>query len=346
MGTIQRCLKSRKLQRLGKCCLVVILLSCFVWQYVYSYSKNRLNRKVDTGNNSFTLAASTTNNNSRAGPFFGAVNIYIWRELCGFDMQNLRQHLFFPRYPDEKLRHPINEFHIEDDSLDYGQVIFGFIHSPSTMSYRFAIVSDDTSELWLSSSEDPSQKQLIARVFTKDEIAWTQRNQLDKYLDQISEDMYLLKGNKYYFEVLHKQGIGDGFVQVFWKSFQEKEFKLISSEYLSLYSDDIRVAEKKDVFHSVLSEQYHDKLEQKSKRISKEYSDFFSLPLIPKDSYLTSCEYESSLGYDVIESLVYPEDDTVMCDNEDGSPNRVANGDLIRVVVDKVATSLRIKTSK
>ena len=301
---------------------------------------------MDRGNDSFTLAASIINNKSGVEPLISAVNIHIWRELCGFDIPNLRQHPFYPRYPNEKLRHPITEFHIEDGSLDYGQVIFGFLHSPNTMSYRFAIVSDDTSDLWLSSSEDPSQKQLIARVFTEGETAWVLRNQLDKYPDQISEDMYLLKGSKYYFEVLHKQGIGDGFVQVFWKSFQEKEFKLISSEYLSLYSDDISIAEKKDVFHSVLSERYHEKLEQKSKRISKEYLDFFSLPLIPKDSYLTSCEYKSSLVYGVTESLVYPEDDTVMCVNEDGSPNRVADGDSVRVVVDKVVTALRLKTSK
>lgn len=302
---------------------------------------------MEIGNYSFTLAGSTIDNNSLVEPFFGALNIHIWRELCGFDIPSLRQHLFFPRYPNEKFKHPITEFQIEDDSLDYGQFIFGFVHPPNTMSYRFAIVSDDTSELWLSSSEDPSQKQLIARVFTEGKTtAWAQLNQLDKYPDQISKDMYLLKGSKYYFEVFHKQGIGDGFVQVFWKSFQEKEFKLISSEYLSLYSDDISVAERKDVFHSVLSERYHDQLEQKSKRINKEYLDFFTLPLIPKDSYLASCEYKSSLVYDVAESLVYTEADTVMREYEDGSPNHVALGESVRAVVDNVTTSLRLKTSK
>ncbi|XP_020610741.1 N-acetyl-beta-glucosaminyl-glycoprotein 4-beta-N-acetylgalactosaminyltransferase 1-like [Orbicella faveolata] len=346
MGTIQRCLRSRKLQRLGKCCLLLTLLTCFVWHCVYNFSKNPPNRKIDIGNYSLTLAGSTINNNSRVKLSLSALNIHIWRELCGSDIPNLRQHLFFPRYPNEKFKYRITEFQIEDDSLDYGQVIFGFVHPPNTMSYRFAIVSDDTSELWLSSSEDPNRKQLIARVFTEGETAWAQRNQLDKYPDQISEDMYLLKGSKYYLEVLHKQGIGDGFVQVFWKSFQEKEFKLISSEYLSLYSDDISVAERKDVYHSVLSERYHDELKQKSERISKEYLDFFSLPLIPKDSYLTSCEYKSSLGYHFSESMVYPGDDTVMCDYEDGSPNRVAGGDSVRAVVDKVTTSLRLKTSK
>ena len=346
MEAIQRCLRSRKLQRSGKCCLLITLLTCFIWRYVYNFPENRPNRKTDIGNKSFTLAGSTINNSSRVEPSFGSLNIHIWRELCGSDLPSLRKHLFFPGYPNENFKHPITEFQIEDDSIDYGQVIFGFVHPPNTTSYRFAIVSDDTSELWLSSSEDPNQKQLIARVFTEGETAWAQRNQLHKYPEQISKDIKLHKRGKYYFEVLHKQGMGLGFVQVFWKSFQDKAFKLISSEYLSLYSDDISVAERKDVFHSVLSERYDDELEQKAKRINKEYLDFFSLPLIPKDSYLTSCECKSSLGYDVTESMVYPKDDTVMCDCERGSPNRVADGDSVRAVVDNVTTSLRLNTSK
>ena len=83
------------------------------------------------------------------------------------------------------------------------------------MPYRFAIVSDDASELRLSSSEDPNQKKLIARVFKEGVSAWAKLNQFNKYPDQISKEIKLRKGNKYYIEVLHKQGIGDGFVQVF-----------------------------------------------------------------------------------------------------------------------------------
>lgn len=346
MEAIQRCVRSRKLQRLGKYCFLVTLLTCFIWQYVYNISKNRPNRKEDVRNHNFAIGGSTTNNHSRVEPFVGALNFHIWREVCGYELMNLRQHLFFPHYPNENFKQPITEFQIVDNSSDYGQVIFGFVHPPNTMSYRFAIVSDDTSELWLSSSEDPNQKQLIARMFTEDEIAWAELNQLDKYPDQISKDMYFHKGSKYYLEVLHKQGDGAGFVQVFWKSFQEKTFKLISSEYLSPYSDNTSVAEKKHVFHNVLSERYRYELEQKSRRIGKEYLDFYSLSLIPKDTYLNSCVYKSSIGYNVVESLVYPEDDTAMGHEEDSWPNRIADGESIQEVVDNLATSLRLKTSK
>ena len=55
--------------------------------------------------------------------------------------------------------------HIEDNTEDYGQRIFGFIHPPRNDSCLFGIATDDSSELWLSSSEDPRDKQRIARAF-------------------------------------------------------------------------------------------------------------------------------------------------------------------------------------
>ena len=309
---------------------------------------------MDFGSYSLSTTESTINGTHLPQPVVGTVNIYIWRGLCGSDIANLRKSLFFPRYPVENFKQPVTVFQIEDNTIDYGRLIFGFVHPPSSSSYRFAIVSDDASELWLSSTEDPNEKQLIARVFKKGAIAWTKENQSNKYPDQISSKVNLSKGSKYYVEVLHKQSAGKGFVQVFWKSLQDKDFKLISSEYLSTYSDDIRVSKKnKDVLHRLLSDRHLYKLEQKSKRISKEYLKFFSLPLIPKDSYLPSCDYKSSFVLDrgiykyegvnyVSYSKVYPEDNT----NGMAWPNRVAHRDLIQTVADMITTSLRVKTFK
>ena len=359
LAAIQRCLRSRKLQRVGKFFFVVTLLGYSIGYYVLNFSKKQARGKLDVGNYSLTLAESTVNGTLPVKPIATALNIHIWRELCGSDMLNLRKSLFFPHYPDESVKSLITEFHIEDDSWDYGQLIFGFVHPPSSASYRLAIVSDDTSELWLSSNEDPSDKILVARVFTEGAAAWAKVNQLHKYPDQISKDLNLRKGSKYYFEVLHKQGAGEGFVQVFWKRSQDKDFKLISSEYLSPYSKDILLtAKNKDVLHRVLSGRHRHELEQKSKRISKEYLKFYSLPLIPKESYLPSCSYKSSYvlssriyqyeGIDyVAASMVYPEDDTAMGSGYwETWPNRVADKELIQAVAEKITNSLRLKTSK
>ena len=352
MAAFQTLFQMRKLQRLGKFLLLVTVpLAFFIWCDVnLSQKQMPINDKME--DNKVTAPTEPA--------AFSALNVYVWRGVCGADISNLRKSLFFPRYPDENIRSLFTKFQIEDHEIDYGQIIFGFVHPPSTMPYRFAIVSDDESELWLSSSEDPNQKQLIARVFKEGDAAWAELNQLHKYPDQISEDIKLRKGSKYYLEVLHKQGTGDGFVQVFWKSLLDKDFQLIGAEHVSPYSDEnVLTTKNKDVLHSVLSDRYHVDLELKSKTISNNYLKFYSLPLIPKDSYLPLCNYQSSFvlshavyGYEglnyVSASLVYPEDNTVMGWPRDyqNFPNRVAGWDVIQVVVNKITTSLRLKTSK
>ena len=362
MAAIQTFLRLRKLQRLGKFFLLVTIpLACFMWRYLNLPQKQMpMNHKTEELNYNLTIADHTANVTSTTEPALSALDVYIWRRVCGAHISKLRKSLFFPRYPDENFRSLIAKFQFEDHGIDYGQIIFGFVHPPNTMPYRFAIVSDDESELWLSSSEDPNQKQLIARVFKEGVVAWARLNQLHKYPDQISKDIKLQKGRKYYLEVLHKQGTGDGFVQVFWKSSQDKVFQLIGSEHLSPYSDEsVLTTTNKDIVHSVLSDHYHVELELKSKTISKNYLKFYSLPLIPKDSYLPFCDYQSSFvlsrrvnRYEgsnyVSASLVYPEDNTTMGWRGDYHifPNRVASRDIIQTVVNKITTSLRLKTSK
>ena len=54
--------------------------------------------------------------------------------------------------------------------------------------YKFAITSDDTSELWLSSNEDPASSEMIARVYSPHISAWTKEGDYKKYPDQISRE--------------------------------------------------------------------------------------------------------------------------------------------------------------
>ena len=220
--------------------------------------------------------------------------IHVWRGLCGSRLSNLRQSLLFPEYPDERLMKFINWFQIQDNTVDYGQQIFGFVRPPGSGLHRFAIASDDESELWLSPSEGPNKKQLIARVFEQGTNAWTTMNESNKYPNQMSEHLRLLEGSRYYIEVVHKQGVGSGFVQVYWKSLKDADFKLISSNYLSSYPDNVLVTARKDVLHRVFSGRFLSDVELKSKTTSRQYLHFYSLPLVPKDNCLPSCDYKTS----------------------------------------------------
>src|SRR5260370_27452220 len=85
----------------------------------------------------------------------------------------------------------------------YGTRIRGYITPAVTGSYLFWISSDDASELWLSTSDDPDYKVLIASV-----PGWTNSREWNKYPSQQSAAINLVSGQQYYVEALHKEAYG------------------------------------------------------------------------------------------------------------------------------------------
>ena len=95
---------------------------------------------------------------------------------------------------------------------EFGARIRGYIHAPMDGAYTFWILSDDASEFWLSSGEDAAQiKKVAAAVKSVGFGSW------EMLPEQKSAPVTLAKGQRYYFEVLHKQGHGDDFVSVGWQ---------------------------------------------------------------------------------------------------------------------------------
>jgi hypothetical protein len=93
---------------------------------------------------------------------------------------------------------------------NYGQRIRGYITAPVTGRYRFWLTSDNESELYLSPSSDPNAAVRVARVFRA-----TQFHQWNKEPEQ-SARVNLIAGERYYFEILHKEGIGNDHLSVGW----------------------------------------------------------------------------------------------------------------------------------
>jgi hypothetical protein len=93
----------------------------------------------------------------------------------------------------------------------YGESLNGFITPMITGNYTFWISSDDQSELWLSTNDDPINKQLRASV-----NGWTPKNNWTYEAGQKSIEVYLKAGTRYYFEVWHVEGGGGDHVEVAW----------------------------------------------------------------------------------------------------------------------------------
>ena len=314
-----------------------------------SFKKNSIIFTSESGGN-FTGNEQKSTDTCEEGRK-GQLTVSVWRDLCGDKVKVLRNSPLYPSYPSEKkIIRDFSEFQIEDNKVEYGQTIAGFLNPVRNGSYRFAIASDDSSELWLSPSEHPEEKQLIASVFVEGATGWTRKNEIDKYPSQISRDIKLRHGGRYYIEVIHIQSEGVGFVQVFWSNPGITEFTLIGSECLSSCS----VSPRQDGMNQLIAKRLA--ISQKTR---KKYSSFFTLPLISEGNYLPQCTYKSSfITRDKIDkengvSLVYlsnvfPQDDTFM-----GSKgivwswsNRAADREIVQSVADKMIAALSKKTAK
>ncbi|XP_015747107.1 PREDICTED: N-acetyl-beta-glucosaminyl-glycoprotein 4-beta-N-acetylgalactosaminyltransferase 1-like isoform X2 [Acropora digitifera] len=349
---VRRFHRLRRLQRYFK--ILLILLSAYSIPFsLYTLSKLQKNLTVSNGVQLFNETPQMRNTSesiATVSALDGFLNVYIWRKLCGDSVKNLKKLPFFPQHPDEEKLTDV--LHIEDNTEDYGQRIFGFIQPPRSDSYLFGIASDDSSELWLSPSENPRDKQLIASVFKQHSIAWTKVGQLDKYSDQVSKTAVKLeRGKKYYIEILHTQIKGAGFVQVFWRKSDDFNFNVISADHLSTYSKASAVV-RKEAIPTVLSRRFQNSLQIKSADGTKhDYYKFYSLPFIPIEKFLPSCDYKTTRqkvtrfqGIKwVVNSHVFPEDDTTM-GLDDGDiwtrPNFRVDDELIESVVDKIMSSI------
>ncbi|HEY6162945.1 MAG TPA: PQQ-dependent sugar dehydrogenase [Bacteroidia bacterium] len=95
---------------------------------------------------------------------------------------------------------------------NYGSRIRGYICPPSSGNYIFWIASDDNSELWLSTNDQPSNKVKIASV-----PGYTSSRQWTKYSSQQSAPISLVAGRKYYIEAIHKEGTQGDNLAVGWQ---------------------------------------------------------------------------------------------------------------------------------
>lgn len=88
----------------------------------------------------------------------------------------------------------------------------GYVCVPQSGNYTFWIASDDKSELWLSTDDNPANKVKIASVTNfAPYLTW------DKYTTQKSVAIALEAGRRYYIEAVHKEGSGNDYLAVGWQ---------------------------------------------------------------------------------------------------------------------------------
>ncbi|MDF2452485.1 MAG: hypothetical protein K0S26_1989 [Bacteroidota bacterium] len=137
----------------------------------------------------------------------GSILREVWNNVSGVTVSNI------PISTSPSASGLITSFEAPPNVADnYGQRIRGYVCPPVTGNYTFWIASDDNSELWLSTNDQPANKVMIASV-----VGWTFANEWTKYSTQQSVSKYLIAGQKYYVEALHKEGNQGDNLSVGWQ---------------------------------------------------------------------------------------------------------------------------------
>ncbi len=135
----------------------------------------------------------------------------VWTGIGGSNVSDLTGSASYPSYPSS--RDFLTSFEGPVNWADsYGDRIRGYIYPPQTGNYTFWIASDDASQLWLSTDDNPANKVQIAYV-----TGWTNSRAWTTYASQQSALIPLVAGHKYYIETLHKEGGGGDNIAVRWQ---------------------------------------------------------------------------------------------------------------------------------
>ncbi|MEP4076887.1 PQQ-dependent sugar dehydrogenase [Haloferula sp.] len=145
-----------------------------------------------------------------APPATGSITRHSWTGVSGTAVSNLTSLAAYPDSPDATTTD--TSFHSPTNTSDnFGTRMFGWVHAPVTGDYTFWIHSDDNGELWLSTSESPDDRQLIASV-----PEWTNDGEWDKFTEQQSTTISLVAGEYYFIEALMKEETGGDNLGVAW----------------------------------------------------------------------------------------------------------------------------------
>ena len=137
----------------------------------------------------------------------------LWKEVYlnipGDTVANLVASPRFPNQPDSS--GPIPSAYTGGFGDNYGQCWTGWITPPQTGNYRFFRAADDDAEVWLGTSDAPaSAVRILAGVgYTGDAKQWSSK--------PASAYVPLVGGQKYYFEVRHKESAGGDSCAVAWQ---------------------------------------------------------------------------------------------------------------------------------
>ena len=212
------------------------------------------------------------------------VSLAFWNKIGGKNVRALTRNARFPQ--SYSSTQAVTALDFPDTKGDkYGQRIAGYLEVPSDGFYNFYVSADESAEVWVSIDDKPANKRLVALVNKPSGYMV-----FDKFTTQKSRSISLLKGNRYFFEVLHKDHLGADYLNVSWSG-PGFSTTTLTSENIKAYvqTNDSANAE------AVYQEGYH--VGYESGRHLSPYD--LSYPIPDKDSDGLPDFYEQIIGLDI-----------------------------------------------
>jgi hypothetical protein len=140
----------------------------------------------------------------------GGLRREVWNGISGGNVADLTARSNYPRLPD--VTRTVTSAETPENSGDnYGERLSGWLLPPTTGQYRFYIASDDSSELWLSTTDSPANRVRIA--FKSGYTGFRQYSAGGQ-----SALITLSAGQRYHIEILHKEAGGGDHLSVAWQT--------------------------------------------------------------------------------------------------------------------------------
>ena len=170
-------------------------------------------------------------------PMRGILNVHVWKEVCNYQVESLREFILFPAAPAK--RSYITSFKSIENGNNFGQRVFGYIFPAISGHYRFFISSSGNSELWLSSDESTKNLRNIAHIGSRNKPGWSAPGNHSHF----SQEIELRKNSQYFIEVLHKHLSGIAFLEVSWLKPEASQFSIITNPFIGAKVNDSHVTD-------------------------------------------------------------------------------------------------------
>lgn len=135
----------------------------------------------------------------------------LWSGISGTAVSNLTGNANYPFRPSSTRVLAAGFDSSANFTENYGSRVRAYVIPPQSGAYTFHLCTDDAGRLLKSFSESAGRASTIAEI-----TGWAPPGDWTKFASQTSPPRELVAGQRYYIEVLHKEGGGGDHVQVAW----------------------------------------------------------------------------------------------------------------------------------